>query len=297
MRQAIEVKLAMHLCFFVSDLHGQVSRYKKLITAIIDEKPAAVFMGGDLLPPGPVSSGVGKPPIKNFVKDFLVPYFGDLRQVLGEAYPRVFVILGNDDSRIEENDMIAAMADNIWAYVHNQVVEFGDFSVYGYAYVPPTPFLLKDWERYDVSRYVDPGCISPEDGWHTFEQPANITKYATIQNDLENLAGGSDLSRSIFLFHTPPYQTNLDRAELDGKVIDHVQVDIHVGSIAVKRFIENRQPLLTLHGHIHESSRLMGSWKERIGQTYSFTAAHDGPELALVRFDPENLKDATRELL
>jgi len=35
-----------------------------------------------------------------------------------------------------------------------------------------------------------------------------------------------------------------------------------VGSIAVRRFIEERQPLLTLHGHIHESARLTGDWRE-----------------------------------
>jgi len=36
--------------------------------------------------------------------------------------------------------------------------------------VPPTPFLLKDWEKYDVSAYVDPGCVSPEEGYHRVER-------------------------------------------------------------------------------------------------------------------------------
>jgi len=70
-----------------------------------------------------------------------------------------------------------------------------------------------------------------------------------------------------------------------------------VGSVAVRRFIEERQPLLTLHGHIHESARLTGDWQDRIGRTFMFSAAHDGPELALVRFDLENLEGATRELI
>ncbi|MFO7998926.1 MAG: hypothetical protein R6U86_08095, partial [Bacteroidales bacterium] len=42
--------------------------------------------------------------------------------------------------------------------------------------------------------------------------------------------------------------------------------------------------LLTLHGHIHESSRLTGSWKQRIGKTWALSAAYDGPGLALVSF-------------
>ena len=38
------------LCFFVSDLHGKIDRYQKLFSFIKTEKPAAVFIGGDLFP-------------------------------------------------------------------------------------------------------------------------------------------------------------------------------------------------------------------------------------------------------
>ena len=105
------------------------------------------------------------------------------------------------------------------------------------------------------------------------------------------------MERVILLVHAPPYQTKLDRAALDGRSVDHAPLDVHVGSIAVRRFIEARQPLLTLHGHVHESARLTGSWRERIGRTHALSAAHDGPELALVRFDPNDPAGATRELL
>jgi Icc-related predicted phosphoesterase len=76
-----------------------------------------------------------------------------------------------------------------------------------------------------------------------------------------------------------------------------VPLEPHVGSIAVRRFIEARRPLLTLHGHVHESARLSGRWQERLGRTLLLSAAHDGPELALVRFDLDDLSSATRELL
>ena len=101
----------------------------------------------------------------------------------------------------------------------------------------------------------------------------------------------------MFLFHAPPHDTVLDRAALDGKMIDHVPLDVHVGSIAIRRFVEQRQPLLTLHGHVHESARLMGAWRQQLGRTWIFGAAHDGPELALVRFDLEAPESAIRELL
>jgi Icc-related predicted phosphoesterase len=104
------------------------------------------------------------------------------------------------------------------------------------------------------------------------------------------------MDHAVFVFHSPPHRTNLDRAPLDGKSVEHVPLDVHVGSIAIRRFIERTQPLVTLHGHVHESARLTGSWRDTIGRTHLFTAAHDGPELALVRFDLENPAAAVREL-
>jgi Icc-related predicted phosphoesterase len=122
-------------------------------------------------------------------------------------------------------------------------------------------------------------------------------QWLTIQKDLDSLTGDAQLERAVFLFHTPPCDSSLDRAALGGKMVDHVPLDGHVGSIAVQRFIEARQPLLTLHGHIYESARLTGAWRTRIGATHAFSGAHDGPELALVRFDLEDLDSAIRELL
>lgn len=287
----------MNLCFFVSDLHGNVTRYQKLFKRIKMEKPNGVFLGGDLLPLSMSSISKNDEQSNDFIKDFLIPGFSKLLNELGKNYPDVFLILGNDDGRIFEQEIVDAQNMGIWKYVHNQKILFNDFSVLGYAYVPPTPFLLKDWERYDVSRYVDPGCVSPEDGWRSTSIEQNQVKYATIQNDLEILSGQDDLSKSILLFHTPPYQTGLDRAALDGKMIDHVPLDVHVGSIAVKKFIEKRQPLITLHGHIHESASITGTWKEQIGNTFALSAAHNGSELSLVKFYPENPQQSIRELI
>jgi len=118
-----------------------------------------------------------------------------------------------------------------------------------------------------------------------------------MAEDLTRLTDGRDMTTTIALFHAPPYQTHLDRAGLDGKMVDHVPLDVHIGSIAIKRFIEERQPLLSLHGHVHESTRLTGEWKIQIGRTWAFNAAHDGPELALVIFDPEQLEAADRILV
>ncbi len=287
----------MTACVFASDLHGRLDRYEKLFGVIEAERPDAVFLGGDLLPNDPVLRRPASLTSGDFVNGFLVRKLGSLRARLGSAYPEVFIILGNDDPRAEEAAILDAVATGIWIYVHNSRTPLGSYVVYGYAYVPPTPFTLKDWERYDVSRYVDPGCVPPTEGTLSFPVPHSELEWTTIKGDLDDLTGDGDLSSAIFLFHSPPYNTKLDRAALDGRKVDHVPLDVHVGSIAIERFIETRQPLLTLHGHVHESARLMGEWRDRIGRTHAFTAAHDGPELALVRFTLEDLSSATRELI
>jgi Icc-related predicted phosphoesterase len=285
------------LSFFVSDLHGRVTRYRRLFEAIAREKPEAVFVGGDFLPHHLYVDESMDVLHKDFIGGFLERNFLEMRNVLGGSYPRVFLIMGNDDARFEEAAILDAAAGGIWEYIHNRRVEFNDHPVYGYAYVPPTPFRLKDWDRYDVSRFVEPGAVSPEEGFRSVPVSEQEKKYSTIKDDLEKLTEDADLRKAIFLFHSPPYQTKLDWSAQGGRMVDHVPVDRHLGSIAIRRFIEARQPLLTLHGHVHESARLSRSWRDRLGRTHCFSAAHDGPELALVRFDPEDLDSAGRELI
>lgn len=280
-------------CLFVSDLHGKRDRYRKLFTVIRDRVPECVFIGGDILPGALIKADS----LSEFLSGYLANELRRLKTELNEKYPRIFVMLGNDDGAPAEPEMLAIDREGLWEYTHNRRLEIGDYFVYGYSFVPPSPFLLKDWERYDISRYVDPGCISPEEGLHSNPTTENEIRWSTIKGDLETLTGSDDLSSSIFLFHSPPYKTKLDRAALDGKCFENVALDPHVGSIAIQRFIESRQPLLTLHGHIHESTRLTGSWLDRIGNTFCMNASHDGSELALISFELKHLDNARRELI
>jgi Icc-related predicted phosphoesterase len=50
----------------------------------------------------------------------------------------------------------------------------------------------------------------------------------------------------ILLSHAPPKNTKLDK----------VGVNLHVGSTAIRKFIENKKPVLTISGHIHEAKGL-----------------------------------------
>lgn len=282
----------MTRCLFVSDLHGHLDRYHKLFQIVDFEKPDAVFIGGDFLP-FPADDGT----LPHFIGGFLAEELARRHRSMAGEYPRIFLIMGNDDIRAAEPSIRELENHGLWEYIHGRKEALGSFTVCGYAHVPPTPFLLKDWERYDISRYIDPGDISPEEGHRSVSIPERERKYATIKGDLDRLTAAESLAKTVFLFHAPPYQTNLDRAALDGRMIDGVPMDIHVGSIAIRQFIESKQPYLTLHGHIHESAILTGSWNDRIGRTWMFSAAHHGPELAVISFELENLESAARRLL
>jgi uncharacterized protein len=281
----------MEDCFFVSDLHGKIDRYEKLFARIREDRPRLVLFGGDLLP-----HGMHRHPEEDFTDGYLKRNFVSLKDELGGDYPLVAMILGNDDPGAEEELFIRLQEEGLWQYLHMRKITFGGFTIFGYSFIPPSPFRYKDWERYDVSRFVDPGCIPPDEGIRTIDPGCDI-EYTTIQKELQDLTGDADLRSSIFLFHSPPYKTFLDRAALDGMTVDHVPMDVHVGSIAIMRMIEERQPWLTLHGHIHESTRLTGHWRQEIGLTHSFNGAHDGPELSLIVFDIEDPKGARRLLI
>lgn len=67
-----------------------------------------------------------------------------------------------------------------------------------------------------------------------------------------------DMRTAVFNFHVPPYNSGLDGAalldaELRPTHLGGEEVMVPVGSTAVRAAIERYQPLLTLHGHIHEA--------------------------------------------
>jgi len=76
-----------------------------------------------------------------------------------------------------------------------------------------------------------------------------------------------NMENCIFNFHVPPYDTSIDyapRLTEDLKVVTEGGAPsmIPVGSKAVRKSIDTHQPLLGLHGHIHESRGI-----HRLGRT------------------------------
>jgi len=102
----------------------------------------------------------------------------------------------------------------------------------------------------------------------------------------------TNMKSSIFNIHVPPYSTTLDQAPVikDGLKLQAGEM-MPVGSTAVLRAIREFQPLLGLHGHIHESRGM-----EKIGQTLCINPGSEYGEGilhgALIDLEKDRIKNA-----
>ncbi len=113
-------------------------------------------------------------------------------------------------------------------------------------------------------------------------------RIAAVLNELADKL--SDVHAAIFNVHVPPHASNLDNAperdeRLKVKTHNGKPRFIPVGSTAVRQVLLERQPLLGLHGHVHESggsTRLGGTLCINPGSSYSTGVLH-GAVIALDR--------------
>jgi Icc-related predicted phosphoesterase len=89
--------------------------------------------------------------------------------------------------------------------------------------------------------------------WHTHREMEEDSLYEVIKQQAEQIR---DMKNAIFNLHVPPYNSRLDDAPLlDENLVpvDGGRTYVPVGSKAVRKAIETYQPLLSLHGHVHEA--------------------------------------------
>ena len=98
-----------------------------------------------------------------------------------------------------------------------------------------------------------------------------------------------DPARAIFNLHCPPYKSGLDEApaiDADLKLLHGGRALRPVGSTAVREAIDRYQPLISLHGHIHESKGAV-----KLGKTLSINPGSSYEEgvlmAAIVQLDPK----------
>lgn len=157
---------------------------------------------------------------------------------------RCFVMPGNDDppgvdTAIEQATRVEACDERL--------IDLGSYSMISLGYSNITPFdSPRELEEDELYRRVE---------------------LLATQVD--------DLGHCIFNLHVPPYDSLLDSApQLDAELrvvaTAGQPVMIPVGSTAVRELIERFQPLVALHGHVHESRGAT-----RIGRTLCINPGSD----------------------
>jgi Icc-related predicted phosphoesterase len=268
---------------FTSDLHGSGELYEQVVGLAAERRPAAVLLGGDLAPHATGAPGVERQRV--FLEGFLVEFARRLR----EAVPGVelLLLMGNDDWAAN-HDVLERHDGKLWRAMHAKVTQVDGVNVAGLSWVPITPFAIKDWERWEDGGDEAParlhGWLSGSEGVREYRfEPER--RSPTIAEALEALAALSPPRDTLYLLHSPPRDTSCD-------VIATRQ---HVGSRAIRAFIETQQPRLVLSGHIHESPRVSGEWRDRLGETTVVNPGQfGGPRLSGVWFDPHRPDETLR---
>ncbi len=129
---------------------------------------------------------------------------------------------------------------------------------------------MKDWEKWDFKDAENRRALELKkdiilEGMSTWRMRYEGVRFReddeeSIEEDLLTLFENKP-ENTIYVMHSPPYKTSLDITYSND----------NVGSVSIKRAIENFQPFLTLHGHIHETVEMSNRFIDRIGDTICAT--------------------------
>jgi Icc-related predicted phosphoesterase len=267
---------------YTSDLHGNEELYSELFELAEERRAQAIVIGGDMLPiRGSLQYSLLEQ--KDFVFSYLEP---EIRKFLSKApQATIYAMLGNDDWSASNTHLNHLEKQGILTLLHGRKQALGDrYELIGYAHVPPTPFTIKDGERRDLQadsaeQQRCTACCSMGAKIIVVDSPRYLLRSKSIEEELEELPTPRDSHTAVYVMHSPPFRTNLDRL-FDGRWI---------GSRAIRAFIENRQPYLTLHGHIHESAEISGQYWDHIGKTICINPGQSNEELYAVVFELEEV--------
>lgn len=240
---------------FVTDLHGSKWKYERLFEVAKDFRANVVINGGDMLPEGgdPFRQG-------EFITSYLDNHFAQFDSA------RIYYLcyLGNDDLRIF--DPLLEETCNKYYFVvclAQRKFDVGGYEFVGMNWIVDYPFRLKDRCRMDTDDYVfqeqlGTGLLSTLNGWQELDDWFVYAKtLLTIEDGLKRLVRPKNMTNSVYVIHMPPHKLGLDQCGNGAQV----------GSKAIYDFLEKYQPMLSLHGHIHESPEVTGRWYAKLGKT------------------------------
>lgn len=275
--------------FFASDFHGSNIIFRKFLNAAKIYEADALIFGGDI---------TGKaiiPIVKRGDGTYETNYFGQQKALTTQEelsafmkvqsdtgyYPLVMEkgeyeeIANNESKKTELFHQLMSDRINEWISLAVERLKSNGTKLYMEAGNDDFEGIEKFFDS-DVS--IDIGeKITELDGyeilglskanmtpWHAPRDVEEDELWKIIEKQLSKVDGNDKL---IMAYHPPPINTNLDLAPKIEKNLSYAnaggqQIMVHVGSSSVRKAIEERNPILSLHGHIHESRGI-----DRIGNT------------------------------
>ena len=277
--------------FFATDVHGSDRCFRKFLAAASVYEANVILLGGDV-------AGKAMVPIVSKGNDnYSFSMQGELRTVRGADldaakqrmnfngfYPRV---TDSDEVKrmAEDPEYVAGLFDEAIA---EQIASWCELAAE----------RLAD----DVRCLITPGNDDPLviDGVLEHASKVECSELATIQVGPVWLSSLGNTNRTpwdterefaedelegqiremvepystrgplVFNFHCPPYASRLDTApqldpDLRPVLKNGTPMEVPVGSTAVRAAIERYQPVVAMHGHIHESAGAL-----QIGRTWCF---------------------------
>ena len=279
---------------YVTDLHGHRGKYQQTLETARRHAVSVVINGGDMLPKecDPYQKGQT---LFDVQEDFLREWWNSHLVEYDQAGIHYLSALGNDDlgfcdGLFEEICGSHPRAANL----AQKSVKVGGYEFIGMNWVADYPFRLKDRCRFDrpeavLGEQFGSGLYStPERRFREIKNwPTLVKTLPTLQEELGKLPVPADSSKAVYVVHMPPAGLGMD--------ICGDRNHSRVGSRAVHDFIRQAQPLLTLHGHIHESPLMPGGqWRAKIGKTLCLQPGQMPGKLTCVLGDLQSLGRVVR---
>lgn len=268
--------------FFATDIHGSERVFFKFLNVRLVHKVDAIILGGDItgklvIPLVEQIDGSYK---ANFLGSDWTAKSDDELEALEKniRFNGFYPYRTNPDevtrleaNKIERDQLFSKlMVETLQRWIHVTEERLKGSGVK--CYISPG-----NDDRFDIDNVIDSSsyAVNPEGhvvkiddihemisvGW-TNPTPWNTTRECSeeeLASKIEaQVSQVKDMKNCIFNFHAPPYNSKLDIAPKLDETLKPVLVGtqvqmIPVGSLSVRKAIEKHQPLLGMHGHIHES--------------------------------------------
>jgi uncharacterized protein len=281
--------------FFTTDLHGSTVVFKKFINAGKFYEAQVLILGGDMIGKMMVpivSQGSGHFSANYLGKIYDISDTQELDKLEGTfensgLYP-VRLTPEEVEAYKEDHNLVEKRFAELASARLSRWLDIAEERLRGTGircYVQPgndDPYEVDSvFRSSDIIQNVDGKLIQLDENHEMVnvgaanQTPWNCPRDKTeeqLEQMIEKVAGlVKNPAQAVFNLHVPPFDTNLDIApELDDNLTPKLSLGggfkmVPVGSKAVRKAIEKYQPLIGLHGHIHESRSA-----QKIGKTMCF---------------------------